>query len=252
MSAYEIPALARANSILLALASSRHPLGIPQLLERIDIPRSTVYLMLETLENLRWIDKVDGGYCIGIKLLEIGNAYARNDGLIARFHEVAKTFVMECNEVAQMAVLDGLEIVYIAREDAPQPIRLVSDLGSRLPATCSALGKALLSSLPDHVLNILVPDTFPGPTRASVKTRGALMAQITEIRENGIAIERQEVSDGLVCLAAFVGVTAEGRRMAVSTSIPIFRISAAVEAKLTKRIAMIARTIGQGLPERSY
>ncbi|KAG1232174.1 hypothetical protein G6F68_019144 [Rhizopus microsporus] len=89
--------------------------------------------------------------------MALGFAYLRHDGLQAAFHEAASDFVARCNEVVQLAVLDGFDVVYIAREDARRPVRLVSELGMRLPAHACALGKALLANLDADALAACVP-----------------------------------------------------------------------------------------------
>ena len=72
-------------------------------------------------------------------------------------------------------MLDGTEVVYIAREDSHRPVRLVSDLGSRLPAHCCALGKALLASLSDDALLAVLPDRLQAVTPRTVTRRARLL-----------------------------------------------------------------------------
>ena len=93
--------------------------------------------------------------------MALGAAYLRHDSLQTAFHRVAAEFVARCNEVVQLAALDGFEVVYLAREDARRPVRLVSDLGLRLPAHACALGKAMLAGLDPAELDARLPASWP-------------------------------------------------------------------------------------------
>jgi len=144
-------------------------------------------------------------------------------------------------------VLDGTEVVYIAREDSHRPVRLVSDLGSRLPAHCCALGKALLASLSDDALLAVLPDRLQAVTPRTVTRRARLLRELAAVREAGLAGESEEAAAGLACFAAYVGETALGNRVAVSTSVPLSRIDARREKKISVDMMRMARRIGARL-----
>ena len=137
----DVPAIRRAHDILRTLAAQPGPVKASELMRACGLPRSTLYLLLDSLEQRRWIERREGGYIVGIELMALGAAYLRHDSLQTAFHRVAAEFVARCNEVVQLAALDGFEVVYLAREDARRPVRLVSDLGLRLPAHACALGR---------------------------------------------------------------------------------------------------------------
>src|SRR3546814_20964306 len=112
------------------------------------MPRSSLYLLLDTLVRRRWIDRAGDGYVIGLELMALGAAYLRHDGLQAAFRADASEFVERHNEVMQLAALDGAEGVYLAREEARRPVRRGCELGSRRPAPACPLGLALLPGPP--------------------------------------------------------------------------------------------------------
>src|SRR6266545_4925761 len=84
---------------------------------------------------------------LGRRLAELGGAYLATVDQVQEFYELADRLPVASEETTQMAVLDGLEVTYVARHDGRQPIRLASEIGRRLPASCTALGKAALASL---------------------------------------------------------------------------------------------------------
>lgn len=246
-SPYEVPALRRIHDILDVLAHAQGPVRAAAIGEMTNLSRSTLYLMLDSLERRGWIEKRADGYIVGVTLFELGSAYVRHDRLQDVFRQEAAAFVAKHNEVVQLAVLDGAEVVYIAREDAARPVRLVSDLGSRLPAHCCALGKALLASLPDDEVNTILPRQLAAVTNHTITRKTDLLAALAAIRRSGLAQEREEVTAGLTCFAAFVGVTALGKRVAVSTSMPLERLDARREKRLAIAVVEMAHRIGKTL-----
>jgi len=168
------------------------------------------------------------------------SAYVRHDHLMAAFRRESAVFVQRYNEVVQMAVLEGRYVVYIAREDAARPVRLVSDLGSRLPAHCCALGKALLAGLDDATLTSLLPVNLEAVTEHTLPRRDDVLRALAATRASGLATEREESALGLACFAAFVDITPLGKRVAVSCSVPLGRLTAKVEKQI--RIAASQRT----------
>jgi DNA-binding IclR family transcriptional regulator len=232
---YDVPAIRRTHDILRVLASRRTPVKAAELAQSCQLAKSTLYLLLDCLEHRRWIERKDGGYIIGIELMSLGFAYLRHDGLQAAFHEAASAFVARCNEVVQLAALDGFDVVYIAREDARRPVRLVSELGMRLPAHACALGKALLAAC--------VPDTLPRVTERTLATRQALYEELGRVRQTGLGQDQEEVATGLVCYAAYVGVTPLGKRVAVSTSIPTDRLDDTHRRDVMEGIRQVARHV---------
>jgi DNA-binding IclR family transcriptional regulator len=244
---YEVPALARAHHVLEILAQATAPVRASALVDATGLSRSTLYLLLDSLQGRHWIEKRSDGYIIGVKLFELGSAYVRHDGLLAAFRKEASAFAATHNEVVQLAVLDAAEVVYIAREDAQRPVRLVSDLGSRLPAHCCALGKALLASLSDDEVAAMLPERLAAMTSRTTTRRSALLRELAGIRACGLATEREEVSVGLACLAAYVGVTPLGKRVAVSTSVPLGRLDGRREKRIATGIARIASRIAAAL-----
>ncbi|CAB3691661.1 IclR family transcriptional regulator [Achromobacter pestifer] len=242
---YDVPAIRRTHEILRVLASRRTPVKAAELAQACKLAKSTLYLLLDCLEQRRWIERKDGGYIVGIELMALGFTYLRHDGLQAAFHDAASDFVARCNEVVQLAVLDGFDVVYLAREDARRPVRLVSDLGMRLPAHACALGKVLLASLEPDALAACIPPALPRVTDRTLATPEALFHELAQVRQTGLGQDLEEMATGLVCYAAYVGVTPLGKRVAVSTSIPTDRLDDAHRRDIMASIRLVAQTIAR-------
>jgi DNA-binding IclR family transcriptional regulator len=131
----------------------------------------------------------------------------------------------------------------MAREDTVRPMRLVSDPGTRLPAHTCALGKALLASLDDAQVTALLPASLPAYTPRTLTRLPQLLKQLAEVRSTGIARDAEEVSAGLHCLAAYVGLTPSHRRIAISTSISTDRLTKQRERQLAVGLMEMAQRL---------
>ncbi|VFR20747.1 Transcriptional regulator, IclR family [plant metagenome] len=243
-----VPAIDRADVILKLLAASHVPVRTTELAQQCGLAKSTLYLLLDSLEQRRWIEKSGGGYIIGVGLYVLGAAYVRHDGLQNAFRIAAADYVSEHNEVIQLATLQGSEVVYLAREDARRPVRLVSDIGTRLPAHACALGKILLAQLSDDEVRRVLPDTLVSITERTLTKPAELLRDLADVRKSGLGRDLEEVAAGLNCFAVYVGETSMGRPIAVSSSIPIDRIDKrrekAIVQSLVKVAAQIAARVG--------
>ena len=116
-----------------------------------------------------------------------------------------------------MGILDQDRVLYVAREDSPQPIRLISWVGTRLPANATAVGKALLSGLTNEEAGGL-----PRLTEQTITDVETLLAQLEAVRRGELAMEREESTDQLACWAA--PLRRKGTVFAaLSISVPLFR-----------------------------
>ncbi|MDN5844532.1 MAG: IclR family transcriptional regulator [Alcaligenaceae bacterium] len=238
-----VPALDRADLVLQLLASSSKPLHPSDLAQRTGLAKSTLYLLLASLEQRHWIEKKGGGYVIGIGLYVLGCAYVHLDNLQSTFRAAAAEFVTEHNEVVQLAVLQGCDVVYLAREDAHRPVRLVSDIGTRLPAHACALGKALLAQLPDEDVLRLLPDELSAVTDRTITSHEVLCKELADVRRTGLARDIEEVATGLICFSVYAGETPMGRQIAVSTSIPTDRLDKKREKFIIQAIVRVAQQV---------
>src|SRR5207244_9107847 len=116
-----------------------------------------------------------------------GGAYLGSVDQVQEFYDVTRGLPAASDETVQFAVLDGLEVTYLARHDGRQPVRLTSGIGRRLPAFSTATGKAALASLPDAELDrrLARVTTLPRPTRKAHGTLDELRTDLAEIRGRG-------------------------------------------------------------------
>lgn len=215
----------RVLRVIDALTASSSGLTFAQLCDSLSLPKSSAHGLLKTM--------IDGGYLflgadrcyrLGIRVWEAGQAYSRMFDLPT----TAKPFLLAArdalNETVQLAILDGHENVYVAKEDGNQRLTLVSHVGGRLPAYATALGKVLLAGLSDQELaRRLTGVSFQRFTSTTITSKARLADELAMIRRNGYAIDNAEYTPGVHCVAAPVrdhtGVTVA----AMSVSVPEVR-----------------------------
>lgn len=205
------PAVTRAGAILDLLAENAgHAAGPSELARRLGLPKSSIANICNALADMGLVRRVGTGFALGRKLAELGGAYLASVDLVQEFYEAAQLLPTGSEETIQLAVLDGLEMTYLARHDGRQPVRLTSQIGRRLPATVTATGKAALASLAADDLEDRLGRAGPLPTLTpnSIATIDALRDDLIAIRERGYAMDDEETVEGVVCF----GVMIPGRR----------------------------------------
>ena len=205
------PAVTRAAAILDVLAESPAlPSGPSELARRLGLPKSSIANILNAMAEVGLVRRTGSGFTLGRKLAELGGAYLAAIDLVQEFYDVSRELPTASDETVQLAVLDDLEMTYLARHDGRQQVRLTSGIGRRLPATVTATGKAALASLDDRELELRLSTAGPLPrlTPNSIGTIDDLRADIERVRERGHAIDNEETIEGVICL----GVAIPARR----------------------------------------
>ncbi|MGH3586339.1 MAG: IclR family transcriptional regulator, partial [Pseudonocardia sp.] len=220
----------RVHSVLTAfqllehLGSAGGELGLSQLAAESGVPTATIHRMLQTLAWFGYVrqEPVTKVYTLGPELIHLGGAAGRQLGAWAR--PELDRLVRETGETATLAVLDGAEIVYIAQVPSPHTLRMLAQLGRRVPAQCTAAGKVLLSLLTDaRVREIVDAHPLRALTRRSLVDPDALVAHLGTVRAQGYAVEDGEQEVGVRAFA--MPVDYAGRPMAVTVSGPESRVS---------------------------
>ena len=205
------PAVTRAAAILDALAGSpTASLGPSELARRLGLPKSSIANILNAMADAGLVRRAGSGFGLGRKLAELGGAYLAAIDLVQEFYDASRELPTASDETVQLAVLDDVEMTYLARHDGRQQVRLTSGIGRRLPATVTATGKAALASLDDRELErrLATLTHLPQLTPRSIVTVDALRADIEQVRQRGYAIDNEETIEGVTCL----GIAIPARR----------------------------------------
>jgi DNA-binding IclR family transcriptional regulator len=198
------PAVTRATAILdLVAEASGRPLSISEIARTLGLPKSSTANLCQALELGRLLGRRDQGYVLGRRLVELGGAYLSTVDQVQEFYSACRQQRNIGRLTARVAVLDSLDVLYLARYDGMQPIRLTANIGDRFPAHCTATGKALLAMLEPGVL----AERLRGKVRLSALTDRSitdvrdLQAELDLTRERGYALDQEETTSGVTCVA---------------------------------------------------
>jgi DNA-binding IclR family transcriptional regulator len=190
-----------------------------------------------------------GRYRLGIRVWEAGQAWTRGFSLASAARPYLQSARDELGETVQLAVLDGIEIVYLAKEDSDQRLVLQSHVGARLPAYATGLGKVLLSGLhDDEILFRLSATTLESFTPHTVVDPQGLIAEIGKVRQLGYGMDYGEYTQGVICVAVPVFNEDAAITTAISVSVPEIRAGLEFQQKavdvLTREAKHMSTVVG--------
>jgi IclR family pca regulon transcriptional regulator len=222
--------LARGLAVIRAFSQQRQRLSIAQISLRTGISRAAVRRCLYTLGRLGYAGSDDGrNFALRPRMLALGHAYLSSAPLAASAQPLLDQVSANVQESCSMAILDGDDIVYLARSSSSTRIMSIDlGIGSRLPAFCTSMGRVLLAGLPGSELNAFLQRLVAAPhTNRTIVAKDKLRDAIAAARAAGFAIVDQELEIGLRSIAVPV-VDVRGRpAAAINISTQAARVSIA-------------------------
>jgi IclR family transcriptional regulator, KDG regulon repressor len=224
-----VNSVVRALAILSLFDLDHSEMGVSQVAELVGLHKSTAHRLLRTLESQGFVTKTERSkYVLGRKIFELGALAYAQGGFHGIVLEELGRLMERTNETAHLAVLDDVDVLYLEKVESQRPLRMPSAVGRRQPADRTALGKVLLAHLDSRDLsrlqNRLRGD--PDPLEAD-----ALIRELQTVRADGYAVDREELEQGLMCIAAPVTTLSGEVCAAVSVSGPTSRLHDDVEGK---------------------
>ena len=197
------PAVSSAIRILDAISASARPPTFSELQLALDLPKSSLSRLLQTLMGVQLVEVQQGRYQIGTRVLDYYASYSRRLDVIAVFQRVADEIGERIDETMQLAQLQGTEAVFLARRDCRRLIRPAAFPGRRVPAHATAVGKVLLAHLSATEFGVLYPDeALPALTPSTITSRKELLNALQTVRQDGYAQTRQESTLNLCCFSS--------------------------------------------------
>lgn len=207
--------------ILDMIASASEPPRMTDIVDVVALPKSSVFRLLRALEATNAVRRGerDKRYRLGSKFDDYAKV-SQTPLLISRFHDEAAPLLRPLDETAQLGVLTGVDVTFVACIDSTKPVRLVSYAGRTLPAHASATGKSLLAFAGEQALQAVLDTGLPALTAHTITDPDVLKDQLEEVRRRGFATESEESTSNLSCLAAPVWGTGQEVVAAITVCIP--------------------------------
>lgn len=219
----------KALDVLECVASSGEPLSAAQVAQSCKISRPTAYRLLSTLVARGYVAAADEArFRLGTQTLSLSKKVLDSIDL----PDVARSYMRQLSELANetinLSIREGTEIIFIARVESSQSIRMMSTIGTRSHLHSTSMGKAVLAFLPDEEQAALVERLVLTPcTAATITERTLLIKELVNVRKQGYAIDNEENEAGVRCVGAPIFDHTGYPFAGISISGPAYRLSLA-------------------------
>ena len=192
-----IESLDRGLRVLELLGGGQQPMTLSDLAKAADLPRATARRILFTFERAGFVESDGKLFRLTPRVLVLASSYLASNHVVSVLQPALDKLSSEAQEISSMAILDGNDVVFIARASPTRIFSAGIDIGYRLPAFCTSVGRVLLSRLPDDELAAALKAMDPAPlTPFTVTDRKTLLKTIIADRAQGYSLVDREAEPG--------------------------------------------------------
>lgn len=240
---YLLRSVTNAARVLRAFTYEAPSLGVSEIAQRLDIAKSTAHRLLATLaeEGLLGRDPVSGKYRLGLGLYELGQRAVSSLEITEIALPVLERLRDRTGETSHVAILDGRDVIYVARRASPRSLRLFNAVGHRNWAHCTSTGKLLLAFQEPETLNDLLPEQLEAVTPYTITDRRLLLKQLDEIRTLGVSENVSEAEAGVASAAAPIRDHDGVVMAAIGAAGPVSRIEESSPQHLVEAVVAAGR-----------
>lgn len=205
---------------------------------QLELPRSTTYKILVTLEAEGLVERDAAGqtFHLGYRLIELGHRAQEEIDLFRLAHPFLVALNKQTDETVHLTVLDGIEVLYVDCVESTRRLRTYSVIGVRAPLYCTAVGKAILADGAAGLLDAVVRAGLQPVTKSTITERPSLEAELERTRRRGYSIDNRENDPDIRCVGAAIREADRPAAAAISVSGPAERVT-------TKRIPALAKLV---------
>jgi IclR family pca regulon transcriptional regulator len=221
-----VRALARGLSVLECFDAQHGAMTLAEIAGRIELTRGSTRRLLLTLEHLGFIGSDGARFFPRSRVLKLGFGYLSGLPVWVAARTYLAEIEQQTNESCSVAVLDGSDIVYVARQPAKRLINDYIPIGTRFPAHSTSMGKVLYAGLPDETLaSLFSKRKLPRLTPKTITDPAKMRREIARTRERGFAINDEEIEVGLRSIAVPILDKTDAVCAAINISAPAARVS---------------------------
>lgn len=236
--------LAKGLEVIRAFSREQPALTLSEIAGVARLPAATARRCLHTLEELGYVTRNGRSFLLRPKVLELGAAYLESMNIETLTRTFLEELARQTGDSAALTVLDGMEIVYVARASVRTLVRLEAHVGSRLPAYPTSMGRVLLAGLSAERLEAYFEEVTLAPlTDRTVTDRARLERLIAESRRNGYSAVEDELAYGVVAVA--VPVTDQAGRVVAALNSSSHSGKTGKARLVRDRLAMLKQTAEQ-------
>lgn len=243
-----VTSLAKGLSVLSSLAEVSEPVSLREVARRTGLSKSTVHRLIGELRDAGLVESSADGSSLGLRLFEFGGIALRQNQVASAARPYMEELFEQTNHVIQLGILQGTDAMYLVRVGRQGHQLVASHVGGRIPATCTAIGKAILA-YDDELVQAAIDEGLSKRTRYSITDPDHLRATLVETKRTGLAVELEESRIGLACVASPIVVDGNVRA-ALSLTTPVTVFDA---RSLGPAVRMTAMRLSRALSEnRAY
>lgn len=235
-------------ALLEVLAQSQVPLGVTGIVEQAGVNKSSVHRLLQGLIDLNFVcrDVETRLYKPSVRLWSLAAAAIANLDVRQASLLTMRELLAVLNETVHLSVLEGEEVVYVAKLESSEPVRAYSQVGGRAPAHCVATGKALLAHEPQARLDAL-RGRLQGFTSCTIVDDRLFAKEVGRVRARGYAVNRGEWRESVRGVAAPIFGVDRIAVAAIGISAPASRLKAGQYGRIGEVLKVAARDISNRL-----
>jgi len=253
-SRYRVPAAARMLAVLELLAEARKAYGVSEISRRLEIPKSSCFALLSTLE--------DGGYVrrnardewmLTLRLYHLGVTAAQNIDILLVAQPIVNELSDTTSMTAHLGMFDGRSIVYALKVEPPENmVKFDTYPGKKASVHLTAIGRAIAAVLDERDLaRLLDGHEFTGGENSRIRSRQSFLAELRRVRQSGVALENEEESVGVACVAAPVSYAGGAGAAAVGVTALAAQLNEQSIAEVTKAVVNAASNLSSLLGIRT-
>jgi len=226
----KIKSIEKAVDLLELLSDNKKEMGITEIGKELHMGVSTVYRILTTLKCRGYIvqNQQTSKYMLGVKLFVLGCKVQSTTNLVKMVTPFLQRLSQYTNETINFAILEGREAIYLFKIESKEILKAGVEVGTKVAAHCTSLGKVLLAFLPEQEFMMLYPnenEKLPTFTPKSISSVEELKKCLKKIKKQGYAIDEEEFKIGVNCLGVPI-INNEGKAIAsISVSGPVSRFN---------------------------
>jgi IclR family transcriptional regulator, acetate operon repressor len=242
-----VQSIARAFGLLEVMAANGGIVGLSELSQKSGLAVPTIHRLMRTMVALGYArQEPSRKYALGPRLALLGESASRLLDVWAAPH--LQKVVDELGESANLALLDGHEVLYVAQAQGHHAMRMFTEVGRHAAVHCTAVGKAILAALPEaRVDAVLVKAGMEPRTPNTITTPEAFKAELARVRARGYATDEQEQELGVRCVG--VALPGDPVRAAISISAPVGRMT---DALIDRAVPLLQRTAAELADEFAF